>query len=107
MDPQKAVSEIASRLLPLGRVSGHRGRTGELTVRIFRGEADHWSEVRRVWVDTGKGESSMFEVEQARAYRDRLVLKLAGVEDPTAADQYQRFFDHLWERSPSRVETVN
>ena len=30
-----------------------------------------------------------------------------GVEDPNAAEQYQRFFDYLWARSPSRVETVN
>jgi phosphatidylserine/phosphatidylglycerophosphate/cardiolipin synthase-like enzyme len=30
-----------------------------------------------------------------------------GIGDPGAAEQYQRFFDYLWERSPSRVETVN
>jgi len=30
-----------------------------------------------------------------------------GVGDPTAAEQYQRFFDYLWERSPSRSETVD
>jgi hypothetical protein len=30
-----------------------------------------------------------------------------GIGDSGAAEQYQRFFDHLWERSPSRVETVN
>ena len=29
-----------------------------------------------------------------------------GVGDPAAADQYQRFFDFLWDRSPSRVETA-
>ena len=85
MDSQKIVAKIVSRLLPLGRVTGHRGGAGELTVRIFRGEAVHWSEVPRVWLGDGEGESSVFEVEHARAYRDRLVLKLVGVEDPTAA----------------------
>ena len=30
-----------------------------------------------------------------------------GVGDPDAAEQYQLFFDYLWERSPSRAETVN
>jgi len=29
-----------------------------------------------------------------------------GIGDPGAAEQYQDFFDYLWERSPSRVETV-
>ncbi len=28
-----------------------------------------------------------------------------GVGDPGAADQYQRFFDFLWERAPSRLDT--
>ena len=55
-------------------------------MRIFRGEAAHWGDVRRVWLGDGQAESSVFEVEQARAYRDRLVLKLEGVEDPTAAE---------------------
>jgi 16S rRNA processing protein RimM len=66
-------------------VSGHRGRDGELTVRIFRGEAAHWNEVSRVWIGKGQGDATVFEVERSRAYRDRLVLKLAGVEDPNAA----------------------
>lgn len=30
-----------------------------------------------------------------------------GVGDPAAAEQYQRFFDFLWERSPSRLDTLN
>jgi phosphatidylserine/phosphatidylglycerophosphate/cardiolipin synthase-like enzyme len=30
-----------------------------------------------------------------------------GVGDPNAAEQYQRFFDYLWERSPSRTEPVS
>ena len=30
-----------------------------------------------------------------------------GAADPAAAGQYQRFFDYLWERAPSRAETAN
>jgi len=30
-----------------------------------------------------------------------------GVSDPAAAEQYQRFFDYLWERSPTRREIAN
>jgi cardiolipin synthase len=29
-----------------------------------------------------------------------------GIGDPGAAEQYQRFFDYLWERSPSRSESA-
>lgn len=56
-------------------------------MKIFRDEADRWSEVRRVWLDAGQGATSAFEVERARAYRNRLVLKLQGVDDPTAAEK--------------------
>ena len=30
-----------------------------------------------------------------------------GVADPDAAEQYQRFFDFLWERSPTRLDTLS
>ncbi|UCG23832.1 MAG: hypothetical protein JSW55_17115, partial [Chloroflexota bacterium] len=30
-----------------------------------------------------------------------------GAADPGAAEQYQRFFDYLWARAPSRAETAN
>ena len=30
-----------------------------------------------------------------------------GVGDPAAAEQYQRFYDYMWERAPSRLETVD
>jgi 16S rRNA processing protein RimM len=67
----------------VGRVSGHRGRYGELTVRTL-GAAAGWVGIRRVWVGTA-AEGRFFEVEHSRAYRDRLVLKLAGVDEGNSA----------------------
>jgi 16S rRNA processing protein RimM len=65
--------------MPLGRVTGHRGAKGELTVRLARGEAGLWAAVERVWI--GKpGSESPYRVEERRAYRDRLVLKLEGID---------------------------
>lgn len=66
--------------LVVGRVSGFRGARGELTVRVLSGDASRWVHLSRVWV---ADESRV--VESARAYRDRLVLKLAGVDDAGAA----------------------
>jgi 16S rRNA processing protein RimM len=40
-----------------------------------------------VWLGDGQDEGTVFDVERARAYRDRLVLKLEGVEDPNAAEE--------------------
>ena len=72
-------------LLPVGRVHGHRGRGGELTVRVPAGEASRWSGVREVWLRHEDRPAERFDVESDRAYGDRWVLKLAGLDDSTAA----------------------
>ena len=56
-------------------------------MKIFRGEAAHWNDVSRVWLNKDKGAERLFEVQRSRAYKDRLVLKLAGVEDANAAEE--------------------
>jgi 16S rRNA processing protein RimM len=71
--------------LPVGRVAGHRGRNGEVTVRTL-GPAAGWTAVRRFRLEGTTG-TSEFGVEASRAYRDRLVLKLEGVEDANAASR--------------------
>lgn len=75
------------RLLTVGRVIGHRGRHGELTVRIFMGQAERFTGMPAVWVAaaTDPGDGASYRVEADRAYRDRLVLKLAGVDGADAA----------------------
>lgn len=70
-------------MLPVGRVAGHRGRGGELTVRTLAA-ADTWLGVRRFRIDGPAGDQD-YEVESSRAYRNRLVLKLKGVDDASAA----------------------
>jgi 16S rRNA processing protein RimM len=73
-------------MLPLGRVIGHRGLGGELTVKLFKGEAEHWTGLPRIWIGESDGtKGSVYEIETSRAYRDRLVLKLKGIEDATRA----------------------
>ncbi len=71
----------------IGRVSGFRGTNGEVTVRVVSGDAKRWVGVSRVLVSgTGvRSRAASRRVESARAYRDRLVLKLAGIEDADGA----------------------
>jgi 16S rRNA processing protein RimM len=71
---------MTGKALVLGRVSGFRGTRGELTVKVVSGDADRWVHLSRVVV-----EGDIRTVESARAYRDRLVLKLAGIDDATGA----------------------
>jgi 16S rRNA processing protein RimM len=69
--------------LSVGRIAGHRGRHGEFTIRGC-GQAEGWLDVRRVWVEDASG-GRYYEVEHSRAYRDRLVLKLEGIDDGNQA----------------------
>ena len=81
------MSSPDGKALVLGRVSGFRGNTGEITVKVVSGDAARWVNLSRVVLSgTGDGFASGFRgVESARAYRDRLVLKLAGVDDANVA----------------------
>ena len=72
-------------LLPVGRVHGHRGRGGELTVRVAAGDASRWDGVDEVWLHHEDRPAVRFDVENDHAYGDRWVLKLAGLDDSTAA----------------------
>lgn len=73
-----------------GRVTGFRGNRGELTVRVASENAERWVGLTKVLVvpqdEAAKGPEVEYEIEASRAYRDRLVLKLRGVEDAAAAD---------------------
>ena len=74
--------------LVLGRVSGFRGNHGEVTVKVVSGDAARWAHLSRVVLGgSGPGaEAGTRRVESGRAYRDRLVLKLAGVDDASEAE---------------------
>lgn len=73
------------RLVALGRVRGHRGGSGEITVRVPFGDAEFWIGLSRVVVEVASRPEAFYAVDRARAYRDRLVLKLAGVDNPGTA----------------------
>jgi 16S rRNA processing protein RimM len=67
-------------------VIGHRGAKGELTVRLTRDEATLWTELRQVWIGMAEAET-VYEIESSRAYRNRLVLKLKGIDGADQAAQ--------------------
>ncbi len=74
------------RLLPVGRVAGHRGRDGEFTVKVWAGDAALWESVGRVWlVSENRDDGSFHRVRSSRSYRDRWVLAIEGVLDSDGA----------------------
>jgi 16S rRNA processing protein RimM len=81
----RSASSEPDDLLFVGRVAGHRGASGEITVRVVEVEATAWSGVSRVRLGHGRESGVWHRVERARAYRDRLVLKLGGIDGPSEA----------------------
>ena len=61
-------------------MAGHRGAHGEITVRVASGYASRWNHLREILL-----EGRSYQVEHARSYGDRLVLKLFGVADASEA----------------------
>jgi 16S rRNA processing protein RimM len=70
----------------VGRVAGHRGAAGEITVRVVGGDASSWAGLGRAWLEREDGAGRWYRVERSRAYRDRLVLKLEGIDGPSEAE---------------------
>lgn len=59
-----------------------------MTVRVASGKADRWVGLRRVLVSSDeRGPLATYDVESARGYAGKLVLKLGGVDDPNAAER--------------------
>ena len=80
-------SNGAGDAIAVGRVAGHRGAGGEVTVRVHRGGAAALVGIPRVGLARpGEADAAPREVESARGYRDRWVLKLAGVDNADAAE---------------------
>jgi 16S rRNA processing protein RimM len=82
----KSSSNPEPDLLPVGRVAGHRGRGGEVTVKAEGGNAGLWEGLRQVWIaPEGVAPRRPTRIESSHGYRDRLVLKLEGVDGSDAA----------------------
>ncbi len=76
----KSSNNAGTGPLPVGKVRGHRGSGGEITVRIASKEAGRWCGLTSVLIERGTAATEEYEIESLRWYRDRLVLKLEGVE---------------------------
>ncbi len=67
-----------------------------MTVRVASGEAGRWTAIRRVLVAGPDDEAAQaardYDVESARAYGDRLVLKLRGIDSASEADRLKGYW---------------
>jgi len=57
-----------------------------LTIRLAHDEGALWTGLERVWIGKTE-EETVYEIESSRAYRDRLVLKLKGIDGADQAAQ--------------------
>ena len=59
-----------------------------MTIHLYDGEGDSamWEGLSNVWVGEDEAIGKPYPVEEARAYRDRLVLKLGGIDSAEDAE---------------------
>ncbi len=54
-------------------------------MKVGGGDAAFWERMPRFRIERSNGSAVVYEAQQVRAYRDRLILKLRGVDDAGAA----------------------
>jgi len=83
----------SKNLLATGRIGGSHGVRGELKIRSFSGETDHFT--RLEWVTLRKGGAAYeYAVEGVRLQGDKVLLKLEGIDNPETARRFSGY--EIW-----------
>jgi 16S rRNA processing protein RimM len=77
------------RYLAIGQVVGVHGVRGELTVEILTESPDRFGLLNRVFVGLEDEEPVAWGLESYRLHKGRVLLKLAGCNDRTAAEAFR------------------
>jgi 16S rRNA processing protein RimM len=77
---------MSGQRLEIGRLGAAHGLGGELSVKPFFEGSDALARAKHVWLVTESGEREV-AVEGTRPHGQRVLVKLAGVDDRTAAER--------------------
>jgi 16S rRNA processing protein RimM len=77
---------MSGQRLEIGRLGAAHGLAGELTAKPFFEGSDALLHAKRVWIVNDEGAREV-AIEAARRHGQRVLLKLAGVGDRTAAER--------------------
>jgi 16S rRNA processing protein RimM len=77
---------MSGQRLEIGRLGAAHGLAGELSVKPFFEGSSALLQAERVWIVSDSGEREV-AIEAARRHGQRVLLKLAGVADRTAAER--------------------
>lgn len=80
-------------LIKIGKVVGSKGLSGHLRIHLFSGEATWIEKARSLFLAAGGQTPQPFEILQAQTGtgkdQNKLIVKLKGIPDRTAADQFK------------------
>jgi 16S rRNA processing protein RimM len=80
----------------IGEVLGPFGRIGELKVRVETDTLERFQELTRICLHNSSGASVLFDVENSRIHKGRVLLKLKGVDSISEAE--------LWRNATVRTQ---
>jgi 16S rRNA processing protein RimM len=87
--PNSPEAPVPENLVAVGRVVGVHGLRGQLKVLPVTGDSERFEELRQVFLELRDGLVARYEVEKVRTQVDQVFLKLAGVDDRTAAEAFR------------------
>ena len=89
------MSGDSGKRLATGVIGGPHGIHGELKVRSFSGETEHFSKLTHVTLRKADAPRELeFEVERVRGHGEKILLKLVGIDTPEAARRFNGF--EIW-----------
>jgi 16S rRNA processing protein RimM len=70
----------------IGTIVGPHGIRGEVKVRLDTDFPERFEELDEVWVEFPSGKGRMIGIQSARFHREGFLLKFAGIDDRTTAE---------------------
>ena len=80
---------MTGNMVAVGRVIGVHGLRGQLKVKSVTDNPERFDELRTVFLEMPDGKTVRYGMEKVRTQADHVFLKLAGVDDRTAAEAFR------------------
>ena len=85
--------DVQPSFIAIARIARTRGNRGEVLADLYTDFPDRFSQLREVWLVSGEGtQRQRMALEETWAHKGRIVLKFAGVDSISSAEQFAGFW---------------
>jgi 16S rRNA processing protein RimM len=80
--------DIQPSFITIARIARTRGNRGEVLADLYTDFPDRFDTLEEVWLESGSGSRRRMALEESWAHKGRIVLKFAGVDSISSAEEY-------------------